>query len=58
MVTYRYIHARTAPTVTCRLVPLAGVRDAVPAATPVVDGGARRRQIATRRAHIARRFRQ
>ena len=58
MVTYRYIHARTAPEVTCRIVPLDRVHEAMAPGTPSIDDAERRQQVATRRAHIARRFRQ
>jgi len=46
-----------APSPSTRVVKLARVRDALPVDTPVVDAGARRAEIAQRRAHLAWRFR-
>ena len=46
------------PTVACKVVPLDGVREALPQNTPRVDGEARAEAIARRQAHVARRYRQ
>jgi hypothetical protein len=58
MITYRYLHARSAPDVTARVVALDDVRSVLPSDTPVVSPRERRAQIAVRQRHIARRFRQ
>lgn len=42
---------------TARVVPLQGVREALPVDTPIVDAETRRDEIRTRRAHVASRFR-
>jgi hypothetical protein len=39
------------------VVPFADVRDALPVDTPMIDAGARREEIQTRRMHVASRFR-
>lgn len=57
MLAYRYIRTRTKPKPEGRVVPLARVRDALPASTPSVGAGERAAQVAARRAHLAHRFR-
>lgn len=54
---YRYVWAKTAPQPTVRVVPFATLRDALPADTPLVDTSERRRVIAARQHHVARRER-
>ena len=57
MVSYRYVWSTTAPVPATRVVPVDGVRAQLPL-TPAFDAVARRTQIASRRAAIARRFRR
>ncbi len=58
MVSYRYIHATSTPSVECRVVPFDEVRATLPPETPIVSEAQRRRQIEIRQLHVARRFRQ
>jgi len=53
----RFLLAESAPTLTLRRVPLARVRDALPAQTPRVDAAERAEILAKRRRAILRRFR-
>jgi len=54
---YRYIWAKTAPQPTVRTVPIGSVRNELPADTPVITLEERRRAIAVRQRHVARRER-
>lgn len=58
LVSYRYVWSSTAPVPSCRVVPLASLREHLPPFTPDCDAAQRRVQIARRRAAIARRFRR
>ena len=57
MITFRWISARTDPTLSATVVPAAAVADHLPAGTPTVDADARREEIRRRQAHIAWRYR-
>jgi len=56
MLVYRSIGTRSRPTVECRVVPLAAVRDALPADHPNVAPADRREQLAARRAGVLARY--
>lgn len=58
MIAYRYIHARSSPPVSSRVVPFDRIRQHLPDGTPTVTAEQRREQITIRQRHIARRFRQ
>jgi hypothetical protein len=55
MIQYRYVWTRTRPTPALRAVPLAGVRDHLPADHPRVSPAERQAALAARRAHVQRR---
>jgi hypothetical protein len=56
MLVYRSIGTRTRPTVECRIVAMASVRDHVPVSHPTIDATARRSQLAHRRAAVLARY--
>jgi len=56
MVVYRYVGARTRPHPTAHVVPLASVRDALPATHPSIDPDERRTQLAARNRAAQRRW--
>jgi hypothetical protein len=56
MAVYRYVGARTKPVPEARVVPLDGVRAALPESHPVVDAAARREQLAARSRAAQRRW--
>ncbi|GAA4965583.1 hypothetical protein GCM10023205_32420 [Yinghuangia aomiensis] len=55
--THRWVGARSRPTVRAALVPLAQLREHLPADTPTVSAEERAAQIRARAAHVAWRFR-
>jgi len=55
MIQYRWIWSQTSPHPSVRTVPLAELREALPADTPVVTPEQRRRVVAARQEHVARR---
>ncbi|MDP6243381.1 MAG: hypothetical protein QF462_08635, partial [Myxococcota bacterium] len=55
MIQYRWIWSQSSPHPSVHTVPLAELRDALPADTPRVTPDQRRRDIAGRQEHIARR---
>ncbi len=57
LLTYRWFWPASDPSPTARVLPLAGLRAALPADVPHVDAAARRQEIRERRAHLAWRFR-
>jgi hypothetical protein len=57
MLTYRWIDATTAPSISAQVVPLAAVRGHLPADTPVVTADERRAEVRARQAHVAWRYR-
>ena len=57
LLTYRWFWPESDPTMSCRIVPIAQLREALPASTPHVDPQARAADLAARRAHLAWRFR-
>jgi hypothetical protein len=54
---YRYVWAKAAPHPTVRVAPFGRLRDELPPDTPTVDTSERRRVIAARQRHVARRER-
>jgi hypothetical protein len=56
MLVYRYVGARTTPEPAGRVVPIAAVREALPAEHPVVTPAARREALARRRAAVLARY--
>jgi hypothetical protein len=58
MVAYRWVWSTTAPEPTATVVALSELRARLPADHPVVDDDARRRAVAVRQRHLARRFRR
>lgn len=56
MAVYRYVGARTKPQPTATVVPLAELRSHLPEDHPVVDGEARRRQLAERQRAAQKRW--
>jgi hypothetical protein len=57
LLNFRYFWGSTLPALQADVVPLARVRDALPADTPVVDASARAAEVRARRDHLAWRFR-
>jgi hypothetical protein len=57
MLIYRWVWARDNPCPEARVMPLAALHDALPAAHPKVDAETRRRQLARRRELVWRRYR-
>ncbi len=55
MFQYRFVWTKTRPEPSVHLVPFDGIRDALPAETPSCDAEARRRALAIRHRHLARR---
>ncbi len=58
MVTYRWVWSTTAPEPHAVVVPIDELRSRLPDDHPFIDGAGRRAAIATRQAHLARRFRR
>ena len=56
MLVYRSIGTRSRPVPETQVMPLAAVRDHLPANHPVVDDAARREQLARRRAAVLARY--
>jgi hypothetical protein len=56
MLVYRSIGTRSRPTVECRVVPLARVREHLPASHPPISAAHRREQLARRRAAVLARY--
>jgi hypothetical protein len=56
MFVYRSIGTRSPPTVECEVVPLARVREHVPASHPTISRAERREQLARRRAAVLARY--
>jgi hypothetical protein len=58
MVAYRWVWSTTTPEPDALVVARAARRDRLPADHPIVDDAARRRAVALRQRHVARRFRR
>jgi hypothetical protein len=56
MAVYRYVGARTKPQPTARVVPIASVRDTMPASHPSIDPAERRERLAARSRAAQRRW--